>query len=514
MHDIKLWVKTKLVMVHTLLIKNKSKRVQRFVLAPEPELTQALLDKKWLVLLVSLTVTGSFHFKGIIMSTTVSNPLPNSPNSKKIVTAAIIGSALEFYDFVLYAFFAVYIGKAFFPSDDPFISLLLSLAVFGIGFITRPLGSIILGIVADRKGRKIALLLTILFITVGTIGLALTPSYASIGIAAPIIVLTCRLLQGFGLGGEVGPSSAFLIESAPSHKRGLFGSWQLACQGFAAIMAGAFGIIMILSLNTEDMFAWGWRVPFFLTLLLIPIALYLRNNMAETLHESDVNTLSSPTNSLHSSDKAHPSKTKKAYVPSVVKTGEFWRKVFIAFWAIAGITVPLYISIYMNTYATTTLKLSPAISMSATLVSGIAILMFAVLGGWLSDKFGRKNLMFWPRIVLVLISLPLFNYLVNNIGLSSLMITTFVLTGFTALSGGACLVAVPELFDRKIRATGLSVAYAGVAILFGSTTQPAIAWLIEWTGSPVAPAWYMMFIVSLSIIAVWFMEETGNKPLK
>ncbi|WP_296404374.1 MFS transporter [Psychrobacter sp.] len=446
------------------------------------------------------------------MSTIVSSRLPNSPNSKKIVTAAVIGSALEFYDFVLYAFFAVYIGKAFFPSDDPFISLLLSLAVFGIGFITRPLGSIVLGIVADRKGRKIALLLTILFITVGTIGLALTPSYASIGIAAPIIVLTCRLLQGFGLGGEVGPSSAFLIESAPSHKRGLFGSWQLACQGFAAIMAGAFGIILILSLSTEDMFAWGWRIPFFLTLLLIPIALYLRNNMVETLHE---HTVASSDNTVHSSaNKADSIKTKKSYVPAVVKTGDFWRKIFIAFWAIAGITVPLYISIYMNTYATTTLKLSPAISMSATLVSGIAILMFSVLGGWLSDKFGRKNLMLWPRIVLVLISYPFFNYLVNHIGLSSLMVTTFVLTGFTALSGGACLVTVPELFDRKIRATGLSVAYAGVAVIFGSTTQPVIAWLIQSTGNPVSPAWYMMFIVLLSIVAVWFMEETGNKALK
>src|SRR5471030_802000 len=175
----------------------------------------------------------------------------------KVVVATVAGNALEFFDFIAYAFFAVQIGQTFFPAKTEFMSLLLSVGVFGVGFVFRPLGGILIGTFADRAGRKPAMLLTIVLITVGTLGLALTPSYASIGMAAPIIVVLCRLVQGLALGGEVGPSSAFLIESAPATRRGLYASWQLASQGVATLVAGVLGIAMISMLSPAQLQAWG-----------------------------------------------------------------------------------------------------------------------------------------------------------------------------------------------------------------------------------------------------------------
>ena len=203
---------------------------------------------------------------------------------RRIVAATVAGNALEFYDFVTYAFFAVYIGRAFFPASTPLASLLLSVAVFGVGFVTRPLGGVLIGMFADRVGRKPAMLLTIGLITVGTLGLALTPSYAQIGMAAPLIVVFCRLVQGIALGGEVGPATAFLIEAAPSGRRAFYSGWQLASQGLATLVAGLIGMAIIATLTPDQLQDWGWRLPFLLSMLLIPLAVYLRREMPETLH--------------------------------------------------------------------------------------------------------------------------------------------------------------------------------------------------------------------------------------
>src|SRR6185312_5840497 len=201
----------------------------------------------------------------------------------KVVMATVAGNAIEFFDFITYAYFAVYIGQTFFPAKTEFMSLLLSVGVFGVGFVFRPLGGVIIGAYADRVGRKPAMLLTIVLITLGTLALALTPSYASIGIAAPIIVVVCRLVQGLALGGEVGPASVFLVEIAPEGKRGFYSSWQLASQGLASLTAGGCGMLLSYTLSPADLAAWGWRVPFVLCLALIPVALYLRSYMPETL---------------------------------------------------------------------------------------------------------------------------------------------------------------------------------------------------------------------------------------
>ena len=421
-----------------------------------------------------------------------STSAPRAAIPKRIVAATVAGNALEFYDFVTYAFFAVYIGKAFFPASTPMGSLLLAVAVFGVGFVMRPVGGVLIGAYADRVGRKPAMLLTIGLITVGTLGLALTPSYASIGIAAPIIVVICRLIQGLALGGEVGPSTAFLNESAPSDKRGLYGSWQLASQGGATLVAGLLGVTIISLLSPADLQAWGWRVPFAVGLLLLPVAVYLRRNMPETLH-------------------AGPAHSDNVGVKGLLRQK---RIVLLAVFVIMGGTVSNYVGSYMTTYAIVTLKFSPLIAMGATVMVGIATLLFALAGGWLCDRYGRKPVMLWPRLATAVLTVPAFMLLVAHPTQTTLLAVTAFLAALTALSAAASIVAIPELLPRGIRATGLSIAYAVGVSLFGGTTQFVVTWLINVTGNPAAPAWYVAGTSVITALAMLALPETRNRALE
>ena len=401
--------------------------------------------------------------------------------SKKVVVAAVLGNALEFYDFAAYAFFAVYIGQAFFPASTPFASLLLSLAAFGVGYVLRPLGGAVIGAFADRAGRRQAMLLTIVLITAGTMGLALTPSYQSIGMAAPVIVVLCRLVQGFAIGGEVGPASAFLIEIAPTNRRGLYGSWQLASQGLAALAAGAMGLALSLALEKADLAAWGWRVPFVLSLLLVPVGLYLRRAMPETLER--------------------PAPTAAAAAWGVALGGQA-RLLVLAILIILGGTVSTYVGVYMTTYAIATLHLPPSIALAATVVGGLATAVFAVLGGWLSDLYGRRSIMLAPRLLTAVATVPSFLLLNAWPSTATLWLATVSLTALTAMSGAATLTAVPELLPPSVRAGGFGIAYGLGASLFGGTTQLVVTWLIGATGDPNAPAWYVTATTLVSIVAI------------
>jgi MFS family permease len=411
--------------------------------------------------------------------------------SKRVVAATVAGNALEFYDFVTYAFFAVYIGKTFFPASTPLASLLLSVAVFGVGFVSRPLGGVLVGAFADRAGRKPAMLLTIGLITVGTLGLALTPSYASIGLAAPVIVVLCRLIQGLALGGEVGPSSAFLIESAPSHQRGLYASWQFASQGVATLVAGTLGIVVISLLTPTELQAWGWRVPFAAGLLLLPVAFYLRRSMPETLHVA-------------------AAEDADVGVEGLLR---HQRIIALAVLVVLGGTVSNYVGNYMTTYAIATLHFPPLIAMGATVMVGLATLVFSLVGGWLCDRYGRKPVMLWPRVATAVLTVPAFGLLVSHPSVSTLLIVTTLLAALTAISGAASLVSIPELLPRGIRATGLSIAYAIGVALFGGTTQFIVTWLIGATGNPAAPAWYVAGTSVITAIAMMALPESRDRVL-
>ncbi|SEK16490.1 Major Facilitator Superfamily protein [Variovorax sp. OK605] len=409
--------------------------------------------------------------------------------SRKAVAAAVAGNALEFYDFVIYAYFAVYIGRTFFPVGGEFGSLMLSLATFGVGFFTRPLGGVLIGAFADKAGRKPAMLLTVALITFGTLGMAATPSYASIGIAAPVIVVFCRLLQGLALGGEVGPATALLIEAAPPGRRGLYASWQIASQGIAVAVGGVFGVTLSLMLPPDQLASWGWRVPFLFSLVLIPIAFYIRRSLPET-HEG-------------SRDR-----TGAQIVGSVF--GKHRRILVLGILISASTAVASQVGNYMVTYAVQVLKLPPALAQGSVLTGGVMTFLFALLGGWLCDRHGRKVINTLPRIALVVLIVPMFLWLSGAPSAVTLLGVSAVLAALTAVFGAAGLVTIPELMPIAIRSTGLSLVYAISTSLFGGTTQFVVTWLLAVTHNPLAPAYYVMVMSALSVWAMWMLPESRD----
>jgi MFS family permease len=409
--------------------------------------------------------------------------------SRKAVAAAIAGNALEFYDFVLYAYFAIYIGHAFFPIAGEFGSLLASVATFGVGFFTRPLGSVLIGAFADRAGRKPALILTVVLITLGTLGIAATPSYATIGIAAPIIVVVCRLLQGLALGGEVGPATALLLEMAPRGKRGYYTSWQLASQGLAVAVGGLFGVIVSATMSPQDLASWGWRLPFLFSLVLVPIAIYIRRSLPETL--------------------GHDKGASTARILGTVLTQER-RWVLLGILLMVSGVVSSQFGNFMATYAIKALKLSPAVAQSSVLLAGLLTFASALLAGWLCDRYGRKALMVLPRAALMLAIVPMLIWLHGTPTAGTLFVVVGVLATLTAMSGAASLVTVPELIPIAIRSTTLSLVYAIAATVFGGTTQLVVTWLMAATGDPVSPGWYIVVTSALSLVAMALLPETRD----
>ena len=409
--------------------------------------------------------------------------------SRKAVAAAIAGNALEFYDFVLYAYFAIYIGQAFFPVAGEFGPLLASVAAFGVGFFTRPLGSLLIGAFADRVGRKPALILTVVLITIGTLGIAATPSYAAIGIAAPIIVVVCRLLQGLALGGEIGPATALLLELAPPGKRGFYTSWQMASQGLAVAVGGLFGVIVSTALSPQDLASWGWRLPFLFSLVLVPIAIYIRRSLPESLEQ-------------------HSSASTTQIVGAVFKKQRRW--VVLGILLMMSGVVSSQFGNFMASYAIKALKMPPAVAQSSVLLAGLLTFAGALFAGWLCDRYGRKVLMIVPRAALMLAIVPMLVWLHGTPTAGTLFIVVAVLATLTAMSGAASLVAIPELIPTAIRSTTLSLVYAIAATVFGGTTQLVVTWLMAATGDPVSPAWYIVATSAISLVAMAMLPETRD----
>jgi MFS family permease len=417
----------------------------------------------------------------------VSPAKPSPLLDRWAVAATVAGNALEFFDFLTYSTFAVYIGHAFFPTGDALASLLLTLATFGVGFFTRPLGGLLIGAYADRAGRRPAMMLTISLMTVGTLGLVLTPSYASIGVLAPAILIVARLVQGLALGGEVGPSTAVLLECAPPGRRGIFVSWQSASQGFAICAAGLIGLALSTMLSKGQLASWGWRVPFALGLAIVPVGLYIRRRLPETL-------------------EAPGSRGSAAVLVSL------WRQhrqlLVLAVLIIMCLTISTYVTGYMTTYALTTLGMPASKAMFATIVNGAVLAAGGLWGGRLSDRFGRKPVMILPRIALLVAVYPAFLLLVTVTTTGVLVFVTALLTLLGVLSGSAALTALTEAFPNEARSSGLAISYAISVSVFGGTTQFIIAWLIGTTGDRLSPAYYVILTSVISLWAMFKLPET------
>lgn len=422
-----------------------------------------------------------------------SNPSTHVLPSRKLrpghVAAVAAGNALEFYDFVTYAFFAAQIGWTFFPSYSPVGSLLASTATFGAGFLTRPLGALLIGRMGDRRGRKPAMLVSFGLIGVAVIGLALTPSFARIGILAPVLAVFFRMLQGFALGGEVGPSTAFLIEAAPPMRRGLYTSFQAMSADVAVLTAGLVGVLLSSLMDARALDSWGWRIALLLGAAIIPFGMKLRWSLDETLHDPEAGTGGTAT-------------------PAIPSTG-LARIVVPGFAMLAGATTTAYILDYLTTYAATTLGMPARLAFGATVVVGFCGVVCDPLGGWLSDRFGRKPVMILPACLLLVSVFPCFWALGHARSALVLYGAAALLSTGSTLANVSMIVVITESLPKATRSGGLGMIYACAISLFGGSAQFVVTWLIEATGSPLAPAWYMTGGVVVSLIAILQLPETA-----
>jgi MHS family citrate/tricarballylate:H+ symporter-like MFS transporter len=416
----------------------------------------------------------------------ISNVAPTGLPVRHVVAVAL-GNALQFYDFVTYAFFAAQIGRAFFPSDTPGGSLLASLATFGAGFLTRPLGAIVLGRLGDRIGRKPAMIASFTLIGIGVVGLPLIPPYASIGMLAPILAILFRLIQGFALGGEVGPSTAFLMEAAPPLRRGLYTSLQATGADVAVMVAGLVGLGLASLLDPAALDSWGWRIALLAGAVIIPIGLILRRTLVETLQ---------PAHGPADMPKLHN------YGP-IAAAG-------LAL--LASATTTSYLLNYMTTYANSTLGMPARIAFGATAVVGLCGVVCDPLGGWLSDKLGRKPVMIIPWLGLAFAVFPCFMFLERERSSFALYVACGVLACASTLSASASQIAVAESLPHRVRSGAFAVIYALSISIFGGSAQFVVSWLTRLTGNPLTPAWYMIGGVIVGLIAQNVIPESA--PIK
>jgi len=398
----------------------------------------------------------------------------------RVVVAASIGNALEWFDLVVYGFFAVTISKLFFPAGNDTVSLLFTLGSFGVSFFMRPLGAVVLGAYADRAGRKAALTLSILLMMAGTLIIATLPTYQTLGVAAPLILVAARLMQGFSAGGEFGSATAYLAEHVPG-RRGFFASWQIASQGLTTLLAAVFGVVLTGQLTPEQMTSWGWRVPFLFGLLIGPVAWYIRRKLDETPEFLAAETTTTPVRDTFASQKV---------------------RLVIAMGIVVLGTVSTYLVLFMPTYGVKQLGLPPSVSFAAILLVGVIQLVFAPVVGHLSDRHGRTGIMLTSAVLLLVLIYPAFAWLVAHPTFGNLMVMQivfgFLMTGyFGALPG-----LLSEIFPVQTRTTGMSLAYNIAVTIFGGFGPFIIAWLISASGMKTAPSFYVMFAAVISLIAL------------
>ena len=403
------------------------------------------------------------------------------PSLRRMIVAATIGNVLEWFDFVVYGFFAVTIAQVFFPAGDPTVSLLITFSAFGLAYFVRPLGAIVIGGFTDRAGRKAGLLLSIALMMIGTTLMAVTPGYATIGIAAPIIITLSRLLQGFSVGGEFGSAVSFLAEHGGG-RRGFAASWQFATGGMITVLASLFGLTLTTLLTHEQLVDWGWRIPYVFGMLVGPAGLYIRAKVVET------------------------PEFVEAELPATVPISDLLRRHPLTVLLGLGISIisnsSFYILAYIPTYGEKTLHLPASTGFTATLVGGAILAIGCPLFGHWSDRISRPLLMVIACWLFVLTSYPSFWLMAAWPSLAACIIAVGWLQLVKAGYSGVLPSLLSEQFPVAVRAIGVSFGFSTAVSIFGGLAPLVATWLIAQTGDPLSPSYYLIFTALLSLVAL------------
>ena len=428
----------------------------------------------------------------------------------KAIAAITLGNGLEFFDFTIYSFFATIIGKLYFPVEGQLAQLMLAAGTFGVGFIMRPVGGVVLGGYADRAGRKAAMSLTLWMMTLGSAIIAFAPTYAAIGMAAPLLVILARLIQGFALGGEIGASTSLLMEYGSDKTRGFYGSWQFVSQGLNTVCGSLLGVALAASLSTPALESWGWRVPFVIGMAMGPIGVYIRRHLDETLPGAgQSNDATGRADGMGGTSvlAAHSQPVREIFRGhlGVIATGVVT--------TIGGTAANYIVLFYLSTYAIRILHLPMSLALWASWTAAFVTVILSPFAGALSDRVGRKRVLWISRVLLIAAVYPAFMMINASPTVPVLLAVVAVLAVLVTFTAVPNIVMLPEMFPREIRATGMSIVYCLGVSIFGGFAQFFATWLIQLTGSTLAPAWYLIGCGVVSLLPLPFMRETAGRPI-
>lgn len=414
----------------------------------------------------------------------------------KAIFRVVSGNFLEMFDFMVYGFYATAIAKTFFPTDSAFASLMLSLATFGAGFLMRPLGAIFLGAYIDRHGRKKGLVVTLAMMAMGTVLIACVPGYATLGVAAPLLVLLGRLLQGFSAGVELGGVSVYLAEISTPGRKGFFVSWQSASQQAAVVFAGLLGVALNHWLSPAEMGEWGWRVPFLIGCLIVPVIFVIRRAMEET--------------------PEFQARTHRPTLAEVVRSiGQNFGLVIGGMALVIMTTVSFYlITAYTPTFGKNELHLSDLDSLLVTVCVGISNFIWLPVMGALSDRIGRKPLLLGATVLAILTAYPALSWLVANPSFVHLLVVELWLSFLYGSYNGAMVVALTEIMPVEVRTTGFSLAYSLATATFGGFTPAACTYLIHLLDNKAAPGIWLTGAAILGLLATLVLFRKGGQQLE
>jgi MFS family permease len=418
-------------------------------------------------------------------ATAPQNPIEKSV-LRRVIIASVIGNGLEWFDFVSYGYFAAMISRAFFPTAS-FLSIMLTFATFAIGFVARPIGGILLGAYADRHGRRQALTLLIVMMAFGTLTLGLTPSYATIGIAAPLIVILGRIVQGISIGGEFASATALLVEYVPENRRMLFGSFQMSAQAVGRVFAAGIGLMVIAAFTPAAIHAWAWRLPFLIGALVGPFGFYIRYRMAESPE-------------YHQLRHATPDLVK---APVRTVLSRYGLPLLCAFGLVIIGTATTYIwNNYLPVYVVRELHLPLWEDLFGVVLTSALDIFICILGGWLADRIGAYRMFFWLTAVTAMVSYPLFAYVLAAPSFTRLLEAQLVALTLFGLLTGLAPGMLASLFPVQVRSTGMAISYNLVVTVFGGFAPLTVTWMIHATKSDFVPAFYLIFTALLSILVV------------